>query len=81
MRRALVVALVFVLGVIAASVAPRRVEAGKPCTIPKEWGQLRAIAPGAMGTVFAFEAEDGTIRTVPAGCKSPAAAIDTLFRE
>jgi len=58
------------------------VRAAKPCVVPKDWGSLKATAVPHMGAiVFAFEAADGTIRTVHASCKTPAEPLETIERQ
>lgn len=55
--------------------------AGSPCAVPLSWGVLRSMSPGSYNMpMLAFEAEDGTIRIIPAECKTPAAAVYTIFR-
>jgi len=67
---------------LALAFGREEVRAAKPCVVPKDWGSLRAMALDKYGSpIFAFEASDGTVRTVPAGCKSPAGAIDTIERQ
>jgi hypothetical protein len=82
MRRLIVAVALVLVGAVLGSLWTEPVRAGKPCTIPKEWGALKAVAafPNGM-SIFAFEAADGTVRTTPANCKTPAQAVDTISRE
>ena len=81
MRRVLLAAFVFALGLITGSVTTRPAHAGKPCTVPKEWGQLRAMNDGPGGPLLAFEAADGTVRIIPSNCGSPAKPAWQVGRE
>ena len=79
MRKMLLVVVVLVGA--ALLLAQPQARAGNPCTVPKSWGRMAGISGGSYGMqIFAFEAEDGTVRTVPGSCKSPASAIDTIHR-
>jgi len=81
MKRTILAAVLLIVGAVIGSLWTRPVQAGQPCTVPKDWGGFRTMAPGYNGVfIFAFEAADGTIRTVPAGCKTPAQPIDTITR-
>lgn len=75
-RAALLIGFVVLL---AAMLTPAR--AGSPCTVPRSWGEVRAAYAGSYGqTIFVFEGADGTVRTVPANCKTPAGPVDTVLR-
>lgn len=68
------------LGIVMLSARPVA-QAGSPCTVPASWGRLASTSTGSFSnTIFAFEAADGTVRTVPGNCKSPAAPIDMIHR-
>ena len=76
-------ALLICAALIAAALlyAQPEARAGNPCTVPASWGRLASITTGSFSmTIFAFEAADGTVRTVPGNCKSPASPIDTIHR-
>lgn len=81
MRKVLLVVVVVAAVVLAVSSGPSA-QAGAPCIVPKEWGRLAAVTERPLGaTILTFEAEDGTVRLIPVGCKMPAKAIDTVGRQ
>lgn len=56
------------------------VRAGNPCAVPASWGRLVAVTEVPPWTMLAFEASDGTIRTIPTGCKMPPRPVDVILR-
>lgn len=63
-----IVALVVLLAAAVILWPREAAQAGSPCTVPKSWGRAVGMT-NATFIMVAFEAQDGTVRVVPANCK------------